>query len=449
MENDPKPSSIPSNLNPGNVPSPPPASEPAGPPSLTTSSPPPLPPKIGHKPFPARQILSVLLSLCLLLFLADGIVSLLDDSLILFANVHALTVMRGLVLLSAGLMALVIYCLMGVTPMIPKRLFLPITLFIPVAGLLTLPLMIYYYDRIPEIAWALSVLQVAFGLAILYRVQGGFKLRWPLIPESLLGTRRFSWGNLTVFVLVNIFVLLPAVIAFLALSAGRAVDHFTDGFLALRPDGLSVQVRKYVRDDGKVIQLFPMSHVGDSAFYRSIANAFPTNSVTLMEGVTDNKGLLTNKVTYKRMAASLGLSEQHEEFNPRGEMVRADLDIEEFAPSTLELLNMVMLVHSRGMSPDVVLRLTQYTPAPGFEKQLWEDLLGKRNRHLLKEIQDQLPLWDHLIVPWGAAHMPEIAREIQKTGFRLVETQEYMAIRFGSDRKKPGAAEAGVLEKPR
>jgi len=32
--------------------------------------------------------------------------------------------------------------------------------------------------------------------------------------------------------------------------------------------------------------------------------------------------------------------------------------------------------------------------------------------------------------------MPEIAREIQKSGFRLVETQEYVAIRFRSAANK-------------
>ncbi len=32
--------------------------------------------------------------------------------------------------------------------------------------------------------------------------------------------------------------------------------------------------------------------------------------------------------------------------------------------------------------------------------------------------------------------MPEVAKEIQKAGFRLQETQEYTAIRFRSSGKK-------------
>jgi hypothetical protein len=100
------------------------------------------------------------------------------------------------------------------------------------------------------------------------------------------------------------------------------VDHFSGGFLALRPGGLTVQVRKYVRDDGKTIQLVPMAHIGEADFYRKVAETFPTNSIILMEGVTDWKRLITNEASYKRAAKSLGLAEQEEEFTPtRGEMV--------------------------------------------------------------------------------------------------------------------------------
>src|SRR6266702_4590525 len=62
------------------VPSPSPA---AGP--LATVPPPPLPEiKTGKSPL-MRQFLAILLSLCLGLFLADAVVSLMDDSLILFS----------------------------------------------------------------------------------------------------------------------------------------------------------------------------------------------------------------------------------------------------------------------------------------------------------------------------------------------------------------------------
>jgi hypothetical protein len=72
----------------------------------------------------------------------------------------------------------------------------------------------------------------------------------------------------------------------------------------------------------------------------------------------------------------------------------------------------------------------QYSPTPRIEEQLFDDLLHKRNQHLLAEIQSHLPKTRNLMVPWGVAHMPEIAREIQKSGFQLDETKNYTVIRF-------------------
>ena len=390
-----------------------------------------------RRPPSLRWYLALLLSLCLGLFLADGFVSLLDDSLIGFFGINVLSAARGIIFALATLMAILTYCLMGLTPMIPKRLFLPVTLFIPFAEVVVVPALIYFPTWLQEIVWVISFSQVIFGLCIVYWVQGGLRFRWPLVAENGLEGRRFSWLNLSGFLLANAFVLLPAVVVFLALCAHLAVSRFSDGFLALRPGGVTVQVRKYARNDGKTIQLVPMSHIGEPEFYRQLSHSFPTNSLILMEGVTDNRNLLTNKLTYKRVANSLGLAEQQKEFSQnRGEWVRADVDVEEFARTTIEFLNLVTLIHAKGVNAGTVLPLLQYSPPPHFQKRLFDDLLRKRNRRLLEEIQTRLASSENLIVPWGAAHMPEVAKEIQKAGFRLQETQEYTAIRFRSSGKK-------------
>src|ERR1051325_4372926 len=133
------------------------------PPPLVVVSTPPGLPKQNRKSSPLRQLLAILLSLCLGLFLADAVVSLLDDSLILFFDVRLLTAIRGIVFFFAMLMAAVIYGLMGVTPVIPKRLFLPVTLFNPLALLVAIPLFIHFYDRTQQVACVLSFCQVLFG----------------------------------------------------------------------------------------------------------------------------------------------------------------------------------------------------------------------------------------------------------------------------------------------
>ena len=71
-----------------------------------------------------------------------------------------------------------------------------------------------------------------------------------------------------------------------------------------------------------------------------------------------------------------------------------------------------------------------YSPPTRLEEELINDLLRKRNQHVVGEIQSQLLQTDNIMVPWGAAHMPGIAREIQKAGFRLDETREYPLIQF-------------------
>jgi hypothetical protein len=404
---------------------------PASEPPVISAPPPPPPPGVQRESASMRDLFAVILSVCLGLFLVDGIISLLDDTLTVFFDLHFLFAIRALVGFCTLLMAIVIYGSMGLTPIIPKRQFLPLTLFFLAGQLVVFPFMIYCYAWLPQVTWGVSFCQVVLGLIILYWAWGGFKFHWPLVAKEQLGVRSFSWRNLCVFVLMNLFVLLPAVIVYFLVCASLAVGHFTDGFMALRPGGLTVEVRKYVRNDGKTIQLFPMSHVADAAFYQNVSKSFPTNSIVLLEGVTDDKNRLTNHITYKRMATALGLGEQHEDFKPsQGDLVRADVDTAQFSTTTIDLLNLVMLLHAKGLNIETLLKLIEYSQPPHVQETLFDDLLTKRNEHLLAEIHTRLPETENIIVPWGAAHMPELAREIQKSGFRLEKSDDYVVIRF-------------------
>jgi hypothetical protein len=406
--------------------------------SLPAVTPPPVLAPPVHKVAAGRQVLGLLLSVCFGLFLADAVVSLADDTLIVFFGTHVLMGLRGLLFLCSVLVALVVYVLMGFMPMIPKRLFLPITLFNPAAALGSLLLLIYFYPQLQWVAWSISLCQVLFALGVLFWLQGGMRFRWPLVAQRWLSGEGFCWRHLLAFVLANVFVLVPAVLVYLAVCASLAVGHLSDGFVALGPGGLTVQTRKYTRDDGKTIHLVPMSHIGDAGFYRQLMKSFPSNATVLMEGVSDEQNLLTNHITYERTATSLGLAEQQVEFKPtKVRMVPADIDISEFTANTIDLLNMVMRIHGQGPTPENVQELMRYQPPPGFERELFNDLLHKRNVHLLGEIEAWLPEVDVLIIPWGAAHMPEIARGIQKSGFELDETKEFIAIRFGGGEREP------------
>lgn len=377
-------------------------------------------------------VLAVVLNLFVLLFMAGAVLSLLDTTLVLAFGSHAFTALDDIVSFPGILAAVGVYGLMGLTPMIPKRWFLPLTLFYLAAFLICLPLSLFFMDHMPLIGWLTAVCQVVIGFLV-YRVMlGGAGFRWLPVTAAQLGGKAFSGRNFLIFGAANIFVLVPAIFIYLFAGAATAVSHFSAGFMALHPGGLSVQVRKYVRDDGKVIELFPMAHVADEDFYQRVQETFPTNSIILMEGVTDEHHLLTNKISYARMAKTLGLAEQHQGFKPtRGQAVRADIDVDQFSTNTISLLNLAMEFHAQGATPAVSQQLMNFSPPPDFEENLFGDLLGKRNQHLLTAIQTNLPLSDNLMVPWGAAHMPGISREILKLGFRLQETHDYTVIRFG------------------
>ncbi|HEX4646215.1 MAG TPA: hypothetical protein VH598_11465, partial [Verrucomicrobiae bacterium] len=309
------------------------------------------------------------------------------------------------------------------------------------ALLAVFPVLIYHREWMLHLDWILSLGQVLVGLGILFSLNGGFKLRWPIVEAGHLGKRAFSWVNLSLFLFLNLFVLVPAIAAYLAVCANLALGHFTGGFMALRPAGLVMQARQYVREDGKTILLFPMSHIADSAFYKSVSQSVSSNSIVLLEGVTDAKNLLTNGISYRRAAKSLGLAEQHHDLDVhQGELVRADMDVQEFSPTTVDILNLMGLVHSRGLNSGTLLLLMQFSPPPDVEKQLFADILLKRNEHLLKELRERLPDSDNFIIPWGAVHMPGLAKEIQKSGFHLVETHEYVSIRFRLNRRHDAVA---------
>jgi hypothetical protein len=389
--------------------------------------------RLTDKPSLWRSLAAASLSLCLSLFLVGGVVSTLDDSLVLLFGLHLLTGVSAVLAFISLFALLLLYGLIGVTPLIPKRVFLPIIVFNLLGLLVVFPTMIYRFPWMLQLDWLLSLIQVAVILGVIYWLRGDVKLRWLVIEVKHLGTRIFSGWNLTAFLLLNILVLLPAVVAYLALCASLTLGHFTDGFLTLRPGGLIMQARTYARNDGKTIVLFPMSHIAEADFYQAVSHSSASNMVVLLEGVTDEQNLLTNGISYRRAAKSLGLAEQHDDLNiVQGELVRADVDVHDFTPGTIALLNLVGAVQARGLNVGTLLPLLQNSPTPDLEKQLFADILLKRNDHLLQELRERLKQSDHFLIPWGAAHMPGIAEEIQKSGFHLVETRDYVSIRFGS-----------------
>lgn len=407
----------------------------------------PLPPPIlaalpGLKedgPTLGRKVLTLVLGLYLASIVASGAASMLDDAGAGLWGFHLLGVLSGFLGVLNLLGAMLVYALMALTPMVPKRIFLPAALIVPGQILLSLPLLIFFYHRSLLVDWWFSCLMVAVGLFLLRWVQGGWRFRWPLVADQVLTGRAFSWANLVVFVLLNLLVVLPATVAYVAGCASFAVGHFTDGFVSVRPAGIILQARKYVRDDGRTVLLIPMVHIAEPDFYRSVAGTVTSNSVVLLEGVTDTRNLLTNKLSYQRAAKALHLAEQQKFFRPaQGQLIRADVDVGDFSSNTIAVLKLVTRVHAEGLNSRTLSLLLQSSTTEEDQRQLLSDLLQMRNQHVLQEFFRRLSESDSFIIPWGAAHMPGLAQEIQKAGFHLVGTRDFVCIRFGAKKGKIG-----------
>jgi len=388
-----------------------------------------------------RKLCALLMSLFLGLVLANAVLSTLDDTCALLWGAHFLTIPSTLILFLTVPAVALVYGLTGLTPVIPKQVALPVMALLGLPLLVALPVMVYYYQDLLWFDWLTSGAQVVGCLLLIRWLQGNWQFRWPLVADKDLGRGPFTWRNLLLFVLLNLLVLLPAAVLYVGGCATLAVRHFTGGFVALRPGGIVMQARKYIREDGRTVVLIPMTHIADSDFYRSVAEVVTSNSVVLMEGVTDHHNLLTNRLSYRRAARSLHLAEQHEGFKlEQGRLIQADVDVQEFSSNTIAVLNLVTLVHGEGLTPRTLGRLLQYSPSADMEQQLFEDLLAKRNRHVLSELKARLPESANFVIPWGAAHMAGLAREIEKSGFHLAGTRDYLAICFGT--KKHGGANA-------
>lgn len=402
------------------------------------------PPEIPSSRYPpdgggagtAREQVAVFLSLCLGVFIAESLLSVVLYFLAGILGVKIPGVLDGaasLFALAVQALAFAVYCLMGVTPLVPKRYFLPLVLIYPATWLLLVPASIFFSEHINGVLLAVSFCQAALGMLAVICLRDGKASRWQLVPAGRLGKRNFSWGNLSVFAVANL-VLLAATILYLAVFSSLAVDRFSGGFVSLRPDGLSVRIRKFVRDDKKTVWLVPMSHIGGAKYYDTLSKSLPRGSVVLTEGVSDRKKLLANPISYARAATVLGLAEQKKKFQIPGKIVPADLDVDQFASGTVDILNVLMLPHAKGLTFETLLKLAQFKPTEEAMNQCWDDLLAKRNRNLAEKISSWLPSTGTIVVPWGAAHMPGISAEIQKMGFRCDAEQEITAIPFAAGR---------------
>ncbi len=343
-----------------------------------------------------------------------------SDALMLPRNIMATLVMYALML---SLPALVL------TPRLPLSVYAPLVVTGLWLNLGAAPLPLWIP---PGAALGISValIQVGVSVAVFWRIRaltGGHAL----FPADSLDGPEVSLRHSAAVLAGITFLLIPATAAYGVVAVATWMQLGTGGFVRFDLQGVSLDDRRYARDD-REIRLVGMMHVGEEDAYRRLVSSFVTEStVVLAEGVSDDEGLVDVPLSYQRTARALGLEEQNdiqeyltEEAGEAGgppawPVVRnADVDMSDFAPETRTWLAWVAgVLEAEG--PLGALRKIQARLVESSDEfaTVQADIFDLRNEVLLGEIETALDEYRRVIVPWGALHLPAIETAIVEQGF--------------------------------
>lgn len=396
-------------------------------------------------------------NLFLILFVADGGFSLVDE---LFPLLFPLAPFTGLRLLLAGVvivMAVPLYFSLGIDSRLPKRVFLPL-----IAFTLFCPLLTWFFPALADMrAFGLlaAVVQVLLGMLPLLCFHNGGH-RSLTMPTELFAAPFFSLRNTLLFGAASL-AFIPLVLSMYLLSSTDAyMAENTAGFMRLEPGGLRMTERIYRRDN-RTIRLAAMIHVGNREYYDELSSSIAAGRiVVLAEGVSDAGKLLRNRIDYGRVAGFLGLvSQQEMRFSGRlieedelesprpdppdeeagkvaeqPDILRADVDVSAFRPQTLLFLDAVG--KHLGESPSFIKGVVALNSwgekniTPEMHAVIMDDILHRRNMAVIRHLDQALERYDTVVIPWGALHMKEIEAEVMKRGFRLQEERQRVSIDF-------------------
>lgn len=397
----------------------------------------------------------VFANLFLILFLADGGFSLVDELVSLLTPLMPFSTFRNLLAFTVILFSVPLYFSLGIDCRLPKRVFLPLIAFVfwTVISSWIFPVLseFSYYGLI------LAVMQVLLGmLPLRYFSRDGE--RCLTMPTEFLSGPYFSLKNTLSFAAISLPVV-PLVVLMISLASVNAfVVDYTAGFMRLDPGGLKMTERVYRRDD-RTIRLAAMVHVGASSYYQDLAGSLdPGRTIVLAEGVTDQGNLLKNRIDYSGVAGMLGLTSQDkmlfkgrhidpellEQLSERQagkverpaqpDILRADVDVSKFRPPTIRLLEEFGEQLKKSRSPVTALLDLNSWGENNITEEMYEiimdDILHRRNLVVLGYLDRSLELYDTVVIPWGALHMREIESDILKRGFKLHQEKSRTSINF-------------------
>ncbi|MBN2686099.1 MAG: hypothetical protein JXR40_12520, partial [Pontiellaceae bacterium] len=388
-------------------------------------------------------VMRKLVNLYLVLFLLDGIISLVD----VLAG-HFLHALRGFVAFFPFILAFPLYCIIGCMRGFPKRALLPPIIFTAWTSILFgLPLP--FFLGMDSTEQLLSVVQPILGIGVLLAVKRSGQSGGWIYGAEAFEHIKFSGKRLCGFIAGNALIVIPLMVLYLGVSASIGVAYLSRGFIHLDAKGLRVEARTY-QYKGKSILLLPTVHIADRSFYSDLLSGLPAGkTVIIPEGVSDEQNLLAAGLGYEKIASALGLEAQNgQTFSPNTQFPTnpCDIDVSMLSPEVVNYLNAISYLFHNINSENQSAALTKYmaTPQPDTDLMM-KEILTDRNRRVVACIQDSIENYDTIVVPWGAAHMPGIERALLDQGAEKVDSRRVWVMRWSAI----GAVSSGKQESRR
>jgi len=224
------------------------------------------------------------------------------------------------------------------------------------------------------------------------------------------------------------------------------LERATNGFMRFDLRGVVASEREYARGDRRV-RLVGLMHVGEDDAYRDLVASFEDGDVILAEGVSDRDGRLREGLAYERMAQPLGLVVQpsleqalsdleDEGASPESgpQIVHADVDLDDLSDETIAFLRALSQVFASADLSTGLARARELvaTLDAAAERRVVQDLVERRNAHLIDELDAALPEHPSIIVPWGALHLPAIEQALLDRGFEKTAEHSRRLVRYAT-----------------
>ena len=387
----------------------------------------------------------------IVLFLIDAGLSLIDELLqVASSPMPVLTEIRFFVAYVVITLSMIFYACLGIDRRLPKRVFLPLTLFASWSALAMWPLSGFVAREAFGLTASISQVVIGAIAIILLRSLGGRNL----LTEEQFQAPIFSLRNTLGFTAINL-LLTPFVLIYTGLAVtSYYLEEQTAGFLRLSPVGVHMTERSYHLAK-KEIRLAGMMHIGKEEYYEDLAKSIPTEgTIILAEGVTDQDRLLESQFNYSKLAGLIGLTSQDkmrlngnavelDGLGVAGQVIRepgkpdianADIDLNRFEPKTIEFLNALgrSLFGDKPLAEGLVdynLWIEENMSEEGLAGVM-ADILDKRNDAVIAGMVQTLKRYDTIIIPWGAMHMPAIEAAVLEQGFAPGKAQERLSLDF-------------------